>query len=115
MQHYSFQADQPFREASQWYEGPWGRDETCKPLADLKKTSSFQVIRPKWERTAAEHLLKLYEHCILNWVISRAKDQRSFETEISGERIGPSLFNMDPIARAPPRQGSQATEVGNSG
>ena len=96
MQHYSFQAGQPFREASQWHEGPRGRDETCKPLADLKKTSSFQVIRPKWERTAAEHLLKLYEHCILNWVISRAKDQRSFETEISGERIGPSLFNMDP-------------------
>ena len=96
MQHYSFQAGQPFREASQWHEGPRGRDETCKPLADLKKTSSFQVIKPKWERTAAEYLLKLYEHCILNWAISRAKDQRSFETEISGERIGPSLFNLGP-------------------
>ena len=96
MQQYSFRGDQPFKESAQWYEGPWGRDESCKPLEDLKKTRSFQVIRPKWERTAAEHMLQLYEHCILNWVISRAKDQRSFETDISGERIGPSLFNLDP-------------------
>ena len=46
-QHYSFQAGQPFRGASQWREGPRGRGETCKPLADLKKTSSFQVVKPK--------------------------------------------------------------------
>ena len=95
MQHYSFQADQPFKEADQWREGPRGHDESCKPLQDFKKTKSFQLIRPKWEKTAAEHMFRLYEHCILNWVILRSKDQRSFETEISGERTGQEAKRED--------------------
>ena len=45
-------------------------------------------------------MLKLYEQCVLQWVIVRSKDQRSFQVEMTGsrlgERVGPSLFNLDP-------------------
>jgi hypothetical protein len=29
---------------------------------------------------------------VLLWVVNRSKDQRSFDIEITGERVGPSLF-----------------------
>jgi hypothetical protein len=38
------------------------------------------------------HFLKMYEHAVLLWVVNRSKDQRSFDIEITGERVGPSLF-----------------------
>ena len=95
MQSFSFQGNQPFVEAEQWWEGPWGRDEDCKPLRDFQKSKAFQRIQPKREKTAAEHMLKLREQCVLQRVIVRSKDQRSFQVEMTGsrlgERAGPSL------------------------
>ena len=95
----TFVTSQPYTEAAEWFPGPWGREEVAKPLEILKKSRGFALIERGWERTAAEHVLKVYAHCILNWVIYRSKDQRSFDVEISGERVGPSLFNMDPHGR----------------
>jgi hypothetical protein len=69
------------------------------PLQDFKKSRAFEKMEPKWERTAAVHFLKMYEHAVLPWVVNRSKDQRSFDIEITGERVGPSLFNLDPLGR----------------
>ena len=99
MMHQDFNKDQAYTETAQWWPGPWGREENMKPLQDFKKSRAFEKMEPKWERTAAVHFLKMYEHAVLLWVVNRSKDQRSFDIEITGERVGPSLFNLDPLGR----------------
>ena len=93
MMHQDFNKDQAYTETAQWWPGPWGREENMKPLQDFKKSRAFEKMEPKWERTAAAHFLKMYEHAVLLWIVNRSKDQRSFDIEITGERVGPSLFN----------------------
>ena len=93
MMHQDFNKDQAYTETAQWWPGPWGREENMKPLQDFKKSRAFEKMEPKWERTAAVHFLKMYEHAVLLWVVNRSKDQRSFDIEITGERVGPSLFS----------------------
>ena len=82
--------------SSKWFLGPWGRDDYMKQLQDFKRSEAFAPIESNWERSCAEHLLKMYEQCCLTWVIARSKDQKSFGADITGERVGPSLFNLDP-------------------
>ena len=83
--------------STRWFPGPWGRDENMKPLQDFKRSKAFEPVERHWEKSAAEHFLGMYEQCILNWVVSRSKDQKSFAVEVTGERVGPSLFNLDPF------------------
>ena len=94
----TFFHDQPYTEAEEWFPGPWFREEAAKPLLDLKKSRGLALIERGREKTAAEHMLKVYERCILNLVILRSKDQRSFDVDTSSEpgKVGPSLFNLDP-------------------
>ena len=94
----AFFCDQPYAEAEEWFPGPWFREEVAKPLLDLKKSRGFALIERGWEKTAAERALKVHERCILNWVILRSKDQRSFDADASSGpgKVGPSLFNLDP-------------------
>ena len=94
MMHQDFNKDQAYTETAQWWPGPWGREENMKPLQDFKKSRAFEKMEPKWERTAAVHFLKMYEHAVLLWVVNRSKDQRSFDIEITGERVGPSLCSF---------------------
>ena len=76
--------------------GPWGRDEYAKQLQDFKKSKAFAPIESNWEKSCAQHLLRMYEQCVLTWVINKSKDQKSFETDMTGERVGPSLSTLIP-------------------
>ena len=62
----------------------------------FKRSKAFSPIESSWEKSCAERLLKMYEQCVLTWVINKSKDQKSFGTDMTGERVGPSLFNVDP-------------------
>ena len=79
--------------SSKWFLGPWGRDDYMKQLQDFKRSEAFAPIESNWERSCAEHLLKMYEQCCLTRVIARSKDQKSFGADIAGERVGPSLMD----------------------
>ena len=94
---YTFSANQPYTEAQKWWRGPWGRDESCDQLSKLIKEPDFLVIESDWELTAAQHMLDRFEDIILRWVVSRSKDQRAYEVEISTDKVGPSLFHQDPF------------------
>ena len=67
--------------SSKWFLGPWGRDDYMKQLQDFKRSKAFSPIESSWEKSCAEHLLKMYEQCVLTWVINKSKDQNSFGTE----------------------------------
>ena len=82
------------KSSSKWFLGPWGRDDYMKQLQDFKRSKAFAPIESNWEKSCAQHLLRMYEQCVLTWVINKSKDQKSFETDMTGERVG--LFNVDP-------------------
>ena len=75
-----------------------------KQLQDFKRSKAFAPIESNWEKSCAQHLLRMYEQCVLTWVINKSKDQKSFETDMTGERVGPSLG-----------QGIRAAKIRNSG
>ena len=80
------------KSSSKWFLGPWGRDDYMKQLQDFKRSKAFAPIESNWEKSCAQHLLRMYEQCVLTWVINKSKDQKSFETDMTGERVGPSLL-----------------------
>ena len=80
------------KSSSKWFLGPWGRDDYMKQLQDFKRSKAFSPIESSWEKSCAEHLLKMYEQCVLTWVINKSKDQKSFGTDMTSERVGPSLI-----------------------
>ena len=80
------------KSSSKWFLGPWGRDDYMKQLQDFKRSKAFAPIESNWEKSCAQHLLRMYEQCVLTWVINKSKDQKSFETDMTGERVGPSLI-----------------------
>ena len=88
------------KSSSKWFLGPWGRDDYMKQLQDFKRSKAFSPIESSWEKSCAEHLLKMYEQCVLTWVINKSKDQKSFGTDMTGERVGPSLILLIKLRRA---------------
>ena len=85
------------KSSSKWFLGPWGRGDYMKQLQDFKRSKAFAPIESNWEKSCAQHLLRAREQCVLTWIINKSKDQKSFETDMTGGRV----FNVDPQAPAP--------------
>ena len=51
------------KSSSKWFLGPWGRDDYMKQLQDFKRSKAFAPIESNWEKSCAQHLLRMYEQC----------------------------------------------------